>query len=88
MIGWHETYIPERSESRMSETLKPTPGDVESIQRGECFRGFYRLDHLRLRHRQFDGSVGREISRELFVRHDAVCVLPCDPWRGCVVLIE
>ena len=32
--------------------------------------------------------MGREISRELFVRHDAVCVLPYDPQRACVVLIE
>ncbi|MGV8415759.1 ADP-ribose diphosphatase, partial [Pseudomonas aeruginosa] len=55
----------------MSETFKPAPGDVELVQREECFRGFYRLDRLRLRHRQFDGSMGREISRELFVRHDA-----------------
>ena len=59
------------------------------MQPRECFRGFYRLDRLRLRHRQFDGSMGREISRELFVRHDAVCVkLPYDPQRDCVVLIE
>lgn len=72
----------------MSETFKPAPGDVELVQREECFRGFYRLDRLRLRHRQFDGSMGREISRELFVRHDAVCVLPYDPQRDCVVLIE
>ena len=48
----------------MSETFKPAPGDVELVQREECFRGFYRLDRLRLRHRQFDGSMGREISRE------------------------
>ena len=29
-----------------------------------------------------------ELSRELFVRHDAVCVLPYDPLRDRVVLIE
>lgn len=31
---------------------------------------------------------GDELSRELFVRHDAVCVLPYDPQRDRVVLIE
>ena len=73
--GAKPTYPSEVSRG-MSETFKPAPGDVELVQREECFRGFYRLDRLRLRHRQFDGSMGREISRELFVRHDAVCVLP------------
>ena len=32
--------------------------------------------------------MSREISREVFVRHDAVCVLPYDPQRDEVVLIE
>src|SRR5690606_21448739 len=31
---------------------------------------------------------GPELSRELFVRHNAVCVLPYDPLRDKVVLIE
>ena len=62
--------------------------DVEVIEREACFSGFYKLDRLRLRHRQFAGGMGPELSRELFVRHDAVCVLPYDPQRDCVVLIE
>ncbi len=32
--------------------------------------------------------MSKEISRELFVRHDAVCVLPYDAKRDEVVLIE
>ncbi|WP_339523256.1 NUDIX domain-containing protein [Pseudomonas sp. EA_35y_Pfl2_R111] len=62
--------------------------DVEIIERESCFSGFYKLDRLRLRHRQFAGGMGPELSRELFVRFDAVCVLPYDPQRDCVVLIE
>jgi ADP-ribose pyrophosphatase len=62
--------------------------DVEVIEREACFSGFYKLDRLRLRHRLFAGGMGPELSRELFVRHDAVCVLPYDPQRDCVVLIE
>jgi ADP-ribose pyrophosphatase len=62
--------------------------DVEVIEREACFRGFYQLDRVRLRHRQFAGGMGPELSRELFVRHDAVCVLPYDPQRDVVVLIE
>ncbi|QKE61964.1 NUDIX domain-containing protein [Aquipseudomonas campi] len=62
--------------------------DVEVLQRETCFKGFYRLDRLHLRHRQFAGGMGPQLSRELFVRHDAVCVLPYDPQRDRVVLIE
>lgn len=62
--------------------------DVEVLQRETCFKGFYRLDRLHLRHRQFAGGMGPALSRELFVRHDAVCVLPYDPQRDSVVLIE
>ena len=61
---------------------------INIISRETCFSGFYKLDRLRLRHRQFAGGMGPALSRELFVRHDAVCVLPYDPQRDCVVLIE
>ena len=62
--------------------------DVEILERESCFSGFYKLDRLSLRHRQFAGGMGPVLSRELFVRHDAVCVLPYDPQRDTVVLIE
>ncbi|UVE17277.1 NUDIX domain-containing protein [Pseudomonas sp. LS44] len=72
----------------MSETFKPGPNAVEIVQRENCFRGFYRLDRVHLRHELFGGGMSRQIDRELFVRHDAVCVLPYDPQHDCVVLIE
>src|SRR5690606_12614176 len=72
----------------MSDTFKPSADDVQILQREQCFSGFYRLDRLQLRHRLFNGEMGAQIERELFVRHDAVCVLPYDPQRDEVVLIE
>src|SRR5690606_11222697 len=72
----------------MPDLFKADAGAVEVVRREHCFRGFYRLDRLQLRHRQFSGAMGPLISRELFVRHDAVCVLPYDPVRDEVVLIE
>lgn len=62
--------------------------DIDILERETCFRGFYRLERIRLRHRLFAGGMGPQLSRELFVRHDAVCVLPYDPQRDEVVLIE
>ncbi|MBA1193504.1 NUDIX domain-containing protein [Pseudomonas entomophila] len=72
----------------MSESLNSMPRTVEIVKRDTCYQGFYRLDKVHLRHELFAGGLGREISRELFVRHDAVCVLPYDPQRDEVVLIE
>ncbi len=62
--------------------------DVQLRQRDTLFQGFYRVDKLHLRHRQFDGSMGPEISRELFVRPSAVGVVVYDPRRDEVLLIE
>ena len=62
--------------------------DVEILRREPGFRGFYRLDVLTLRHRLFAGGWGPELRRELFVRPDAVCVLPYDPWQDTLVLVE
>ena len=73
----------------MTDTTKATtPRTVEIVKREQCFKGFYQLDRVHLRHELFAGGMSREISREVFVRHDAVCVLPYDPQRDEVVLLE
>lgn len=72
----------------MTDFANATPSNVDIVKRETCFKGFYKLDRLVLRHELFAGGMSREISRELFVRHDAVCVLPYDPQRDEVVLIE
>ena len=72
----------------MTDITDAKPSAVEVLKREECFKGFYKLDRLHLRHELFAGGMSREISREVFVRHDAVCVLPYDPQRDEVVLIE
>lgn len=72
----------------MTERAMTREDDVEIEQRERCFQGFYRLDRIHLKHRLFAGDMGPVISRELFVRPDAVCVLPYDPHSDTVVLIE
>lgn len=72
----------------MTERVMTAKDDVLVEQRERCFQGFYRLDRLQLKHRLFAGNMGPSISRELFVRPDAVCVLPYDPHTDSVVLVE
>ena len=50
--------------------------------------GFFKLDLLRLRHELFRGGLSEVVRRELFLQHHAVSVLPYDPVRDQVVLIE
>lgn len=49
--------------------------------------GFFTLDELDLTHRRFDGAT-QQITREVFVSTDATLVLPYDPMRDTVVLVE
>lgn len=72
----------------MIERVMNRENDVVIEQRERCFQGFYRLDRVHLKHRLFAGTMGPSISRELFVRPDAVCVLPYDPHTDSVVLVE
>lgn len=62
--------------------------DVEQISREVVYDGVFRLDRYRLRHRQFAGGFGRVLTREILERGRVAAVLPVDPDRDRVVLIE
>lgn len=64
------------------------PKDFEILDRTTAYRGFLRLDLLRLRHDSFLGGSCPAIERELIVGLGACSVLPYDPVRDQVVLIE
>lgn len=61
---------------------------VEILDKSVAYQGFFKLLTYRLRHALFDGSMSRELRREVFERGHAVGVLPYDPERDEVVLIE
>ncbi len=62
--------------------------DVEILEKTVCYKGFFRIDRYRLRHRLFNGGWSPPVTRELFERGHAAAVLPYDPLRNEVVLIE
>jgi len=66
----------------------PTDPRVEILERTPLYRGFYNAEKFRLRHRRFDGTWSEAMDREVFVRPPAAAVLPYDPARDAVVLIE
>lgn len=65
-----------------------TRDDAEILDLETVWKGFFRIDRLRLRHRLFAGGWGQPITREVFERGHAAALLPYDPVRDEVVLIE
>ena len=61
---------------------------VAVLERGIAYDGYFKIICYRLRHQLFAGAMSRELAREAFERGHAVAVLPFDPERSQVVLIE
>ena len=71
----------------MTEPLNSAQ-NVEVIEKTTPYQGYSRIDVYRLRHKRFGGGWTEVMSRELFDRGHAAVVLPYDPARDTVVLIE
>jgi ADP-ribose pyrophosphatase len=77
-----------RAGKAAGRALRVGTGDVSLTGRRQAHAGFFGLEVLDLTHRRFAGEMGPEIRREVFVSGDAVTVLPYDPMRDRVLLIE
>lgn len=64
------------------------PRGVEVIERRLGYRGFFTLEILRLRHERFAGDWSEVLTRELFRQRRVTAVLPYDPRRDRVLLVE
>lgn len=62
--------------------------DFQVIEKSTAFQGYFRIDLYRFRHRLFAGGWSDEVRREVFERGHAVVVLPYDPERDSIVMIE
>ena len=62
--------------------------DEEIIARETLYSGFFSMELYRFRHRLFNGEMSGEIKREIFERGHAAVLLPYDPVRDEVVLVE
>jgi ADP-ribose pyrophosphatase len=68
--------------------MPPIKKEFEIIRQETLYQGFFKLVKFRLRHTLFQGGWSRELVRELFLRGSCVAVIPYDPIRDQVVLIE
>lgn len=62
--------------------------DVEIVARETVYRGYFRIDRVDLRHPLFDGGMSPIVRREVSERGHAVAVMPYDPIRDEIILIE
>ncbi|CAJ1776742.1 ADP-ribose diphosphatase [Aeromonas veronii] len=62
--------------------------DVKIIEKSAGYNGFFKVNVYRLQHRLFAGGWNQPIVRELFERGHAAALLPYDPVRDQIVLVE
>ncbi|TPE51463.1 NUDIX domain-containing protein [Amaricoccus solimangrovi] len=76
--------------TRMPRVLRSGFGhdDVEILSREPAYANYFAVDEFRLRFRRFDGALSEPVERAVFGSGDAVMVLPYDPKRDLVLLIE
>lgn len=63
-------------------------GRVDVVARQRPYASYFALDEYNLRHERFDGSMTDEVKRAVFLAPDATLVLPYDPIRDRVLLVE
>jgi nudix-type nucleoside diphosphatase (YffH/AdpP family) len=63
-------------------------GDVEIVSSSTGYAHFFAVEDYRLRHATFAGGQSATLERAVFVSGDAACVLPYDPLRDRVLVIE
>ena len=71
-------------------TLRSTmiEGDVKVALRSYPYANFFSVEEYDLSFRRFDGTMSPVVNRATFISGDAVTVLPYDPVRDRVLLIE
>ena len=72
----------------MKKKLLMDVNDVELLHKESPFSGYFKIDRYHLRHKQFAGGSGPQITREIFERGHAASVLMYDPYLDLLVFIE
>ena len=62
--------------------------DVEVLESETLYQGFFRAERVHYRHRRYRGDWSGEISREVFLRGEAVGAVLYDPEHDLIGLVE
>ncbi|UWR04495.1 NUDIX domain-containing protein [Ruegeria conchae] len=73
---------------RSTGDARDTNYDVVIHQRNHPYVNYFGIDEIELQHRQYDGKMGPVLHRSGLMQGSAVIVLPYDPRRDTVLLVE
>ena len=76
------------SQQALPQTRHYSADDVKIIDKSSGYNGFFKVNIYRLQHKLFAGGWNEPIVRELFERGHAAALLPYDPVRDQIVLVE
>ena len=73
-----------------TETLRRAyrNGDVDRLALAHPYSGYFAVEEYDLRFRRFDGTMSEVLNRAVFISGDAAVILPYDPVRDRVMVIE
>lgn len=74
--------------ARMATKSDMGRGDVQVIDARRKYAGFFNVEELDLTFRKFDGTMSEPVNRAVFVGVDCAIVLPYDPVRDRVMVVE
>lgn len=77
-----------RGETEPQQAIGPGASEWQLMARSEPYADFFSVESLRLRHRLNTGGWSAPLERAVFVSGDATVVLPWDPVRDRVLLID
>lgn len=80
------SYLMGQAETGRSAPLNRS--DVTVSAQRTPYSHFYTVQEYDLRHRQFSGEMGAPMERAVFTGFDVAIVLPYDPVRDCILLVE
>ena len=64
------------------------PEDIAVLEQREPYARFFSVEEYEVSYRSFDGTMGPVVNRAVFISGDAATVLPYDPVRDRVMLVE
>jgi nudix-type nucleoside diphosphatase (YffH/AdpP family) len=76
------------SPAPVTRRRRAAPDDVQVGAWRQPYARYFALEEADLRFRRFDGTMSGEVNRAVFVSGDAATVLPYDPVRDRVLLVE
>ncbi|MDA7965267.1 NUDIX domain-containing protein [Ruegeria sp.] len=76
------------AQARKTGDSRDVAEDVIVHRRNRAYFDYFGVDEIELQHRKYDGTMGPVLKRSALMQGSAVIILPYDPLRDSVLLVE